>query len=582
MRLKDILNPKPIVESSLKVGSMIFVHGFPMLKGLLSSQYYKVTRIDGDDITFQRVNKQGDVTNFTSGTITHKLSSIEASIQNVGRADVNGVEIVDESIKESWTVKDGSVLSNGKLIGYYDFDRDSDSFWVDDVKKGKGQLSFDTKKEVEDYFKKNEKDAVKHLGKLRESTNPSDIIKDLDKVRTDLIKKVDLLIAKKKKLYSDVDITTPMSADEKQLDKDIQSIFSQIQQIIQQKRKIKNESVNEAKTYKKGDKLKIKLPNGKKFDVVFDMYSRTKGVALGKFKDGNGEYDIKPFNLDTVVESVNEETQMQTMIRKYADTKPESIYYVFYKGQFEATYAGTFGINTDYYWDKFKVRRAKGSQFKLNPEFIIVSKKTYDTNPNHYAKLKPYVDKFWDKLKNESVNEEKVYIDYLNKQKGFKQDRIKFNSYEEAVKWARKNFEKFNPDMIKYESVNEDWSKEYKDSIDCNNPKGFSQKAHCAGKKKNETMLRLKNLLGEAKFETYHNTYTSAINAAREYAEKQGYEINDDDSFTKIGMGPRKPSEGKTNRFSIEITKDGKPQRKMLHIQVYGMKNKYELNAYIG
>ena len=72
-------------------------------------------------------------------------------------------------LKESWTVKDGSVLSNGKLIGYYDFDRDSDSFWVDDVKKGKGQLSFDTKKEVEDYFKKNEKDAVKHLQKLRES-----------------------------------------------------------------------------------------------------------------------------------------------------------------------------------------------------------------------------------------------------------------------------------------------------------------------------------------------------------------------------------------------------------------------------
>ena len=72
-------------------------------------------------------------------------------------------------LNESWTVKDGNVLSNGKLIGYYDFDRDSDSFWVDDVKKGKGQLSFETKKEVEDYFKKNEKDAVKHLQKLRES-----------------------------------------------------------------------------------------------------------------------------------------------------------------------------------------------------------------------------------------------------------------------------------------------------------------------------------------------------------------------------------------------------------------------------
>lgn len=32
--------------------------------------------------------------------------------------------------------------------------------------------------------------------------------------------------------------------------------------------------------------------------------------------------------------------------------------------------------------------------------------------------------------------------------------------------------------------VEEKWSKEYKDSIDCNNPKGFSQRAHCQGKAK--------------------------------------------------------------------------------------------------
>lgn len=30
----------------------------------------------------------------------------------------------------------------------------------------------------------------------------------------------------------------------------------------------------------------------------------------------------------------------------------------------------------------------------------------------------------------------------------------------------------------------EKWSQKYKDSIDCDNPKGFSQKAHCDGKKK--------------------------------------------------------------------------------------------------
>jgi hypothetical protein len=34
------------------------------------------------------------------------------------------------------------------------------------------------------------------------------------------------------------------------------------------------------------------------------------------------------------------------------------------------------------------------------------------------------------------------------------------------------------------EIITEKWSKKYKDSIDCNNPKGFSQRAHCQGKKK--------------------------------------------------------------------------------------------------
>jgi hypothetical protein len=38
------------------------------------------------------------------------------------------------------------------------------------------------------------------------------------------------------------------------------------------------------------------------------------------------------------------------------------------------------------------------------------------------------------------------------------------------------------------EGLGEDWSQKYKNSINCNNPKGFSQKAHCAGKKKNENM----------------------------------------------------------------------------------------------
>jgi hypothetical protein len=37
------------------------------------------------------------------------------------------------------------------------------------------------------------------------------------------------------------------------------------------------------------------------------------------------------------------------------------------------------------------------------------------------------------------------------------------------------------------EQILEKWSQNYKDSINCDNPKGFSQKAHCQGKNKKET-----------------------------------------------------------------------------------------------
>jgi hypothetical protein len=44
----------------------------------------------------------------------------------------------------------------------------------------------------------------------------------------------------------------------------------------------------------------------------------------------------------------------------------------------------------------------------------------------------------------------------------------------------------------KHDNYNEEWSKKYKSSINCSHPKGFSQKAHCAGKKKhNESMMTM-------------------------------------------------------------------------------------------
>ena len=43
----------------------------------------------------------------------------------------------------------------------------------------------------------------------------------------------------------------------------------------------------------------------------------------------------------------------------------------------------------------------------------------------------------------------------------------------------------------KSEGVAEEWSQKYKSSINCSHPKGFSQKAHCAGKKKHNESVEM-------------------------------------------------------------------------------------------
>lgn len=67
--------------------------------------------------------------------------------------------------------------------------------------------------------------------------------------------------------------------------------------------------------------------------------------------------------------------------------------------------------------------------------------------------VKSYHEFYGDDEANENVSEnDRVYIDFLNKDKKFKQDRKYFKSWEEAVKWGRSEFDRFSSDMIKYES----------------------------------------------------------------------------------------------------------------------------------
>jgi hypothetical protein len=124
-------------------------------------------------------------------------------------------------------------------------------------------------------------------------------------------------------------------------------------------------------------------------------------------------------------ESINELSGNERQIK---NGNPNNIFYIFYKGQFAAEY---WAMNPHdlykIYWHKFKVRKAASSKSGLNPEFIIVPKKEYDNSTsNRYAKLKPYVDKFWDKLQNESVgvNEQIEIVLNENLDEGIVKDMI--------------------------------------------------------------------------------------------------------------------------------------------------------------
>jgi len=90
------------------------------------------------------------------------------------------------------------------------------------------------------------------------------------------------------------------------------------------------------------------------------------------------------------------------------------------------------------------------------------------------------------------------------------------------------------------------------------------------------------DLQEKSDYEIYHKDYSSAVQTAIKQAEKRGFEVDMDDWHDKVATGPKKPSAGKTNSFSVKLKKDGKESKKALHLQVYNMDNhKYELNMYI-
>ena len=157
--------------------------------------------------------------------------------------------------------------------------------------------------------------------------------------------------------------------------------------------------------------------------------------------------------------------------------------------------------------------------------------------------------------------------------------------------------------------VEKKWSKKYKKSIDCSNPKGFSQKAHCAGRKKRESKmsLKLEELVGKklteeqfdeaagkkdacyhkvkARYDVWPSAYASgALVKCRKVGAKNWGNKSKKESVNILGV--KKLNEGKfrvffdldggtpqTNlgRMSVEVTaKDKKEAEKLVASKFVG------------
>ena len=101
--------------------------------------------------------------------------------------------------------------------------------------------------------------------------------------------------------------------------------------------------------------------------------------------------------------------------------------------------------------------------------------------------------------------------------------------------------------------------------------------------KKTPNQTNTSSKLNEESYTLYHPSFSSAASAAKEHAERQGYEISEDDWFREVSTSyPGRPRNGDTSKFHIPVTKNGKPQNRQLHFQVHDMQTgKYELNVYI-
>ena len=171
-----------------------------------------------------------------------------------------------------------------------------------------------------------------------------------------------------------------------------------------------------------------------------------------------------------------------------------------------------------------KKKRAKVVKKKSGDRCTRIAKRKYDVWPSAYASgavVKCRKGKIWKGISENATDEEidqellleEVENNQLNERcwKGYTQKGMKTmfgKRYPNCVKITKEEIE----ESEEIDLIEEKWSDKYKSSINCKNPKGFSQRAHCQGRKKKNEEIDL----GEVEI----------IEEELDEAKKKGYKPN--------------------------------------------------------
>jgi len=111
----------------------------------------------------------------------------------------------------------------------------------------------------------------------------------------------------------------------------------------------------------------------------------------------------------------------------------------------ELVYIGQYANDEDIYY----------GVVDANNNLVFESKDKRTAEQASWAHKGSIVKKYSKKMAKGGGAKDEVYVEFLNKDKRFTKDIKHFKSYEDAVKWCKANFERFDPDMIKYKSYAE-------------------------------------------------------------------------------------------------------------------------------